>query len=60
MLLYLREFEFPSIDDEEGFLNEIEQTWHNTYYPFRVLIDKELGTIEFKPITIFYGGNGNS
>ena len=60
MLLYLREFTFPSIEDEELFLNdEVKQTWYNTYYPFRVLGDKELETIEFKPITIFYGGNGS-
>ena len=43
MLLYLREFTFPSIEDEELFLNdEVKQTWYNTYYPFRVLGDKEL------------------
>ena len=42
MLLYLREFTFPSIEDEELFINELKQTWYNTYYPFRVLGDKEL------------------
>ena len=58
-MLYLKEFSFPSVGSEEGFLNEIEHTCYNTYYPFRVLSDKELDTIDFQPVTIFYGGNGS-
>ena len=57
--LYLKTFEFPPLSKEEGFLNEIEHTCYNTYYPFRVLSDKELDTIDFQPVTIFYGGNGS-
>ncbi|MBR4909362.1 MAG: AAA family ATPase [Acidaminococcaceae bacterium] len=58
-MLYLKEFSFPSVRTEEGFLNEIKRTCYNTYYPFRVLSDKELDTLDFQPVTIFYGGNGS-
>lgn len=58
-MIYLKEFSFPSLDSEEFFLNEIKQTCYDTYYPFRVLSYKELDTIAFQPITIFYGGNGS-
>ena len=58
-MLYLQEFIFPSLSAEEGFLNDIKRTCYNTYYPFGVLSDKALGTIKFRPVTVFYGGNGS-
>ena len=59
IMLYLQEFIFPSLSAEEGFLNDIKRTCYNTYYPFGVLSDKALGTIKFRPVTVFYGGNGS-
>ena len=56
-MLYLQEFIFPSLSAEEGFLNDIKRTCYNTYYPFGILSDKALGTIKFRPVTVFYGGN---
>ena len=58
-MLYLQEFRFPSVRAEEEFVNDIKRTCYNTYYPFLVLSDKKPGTIDFQPVTIFYGGNGS-
>ena len=58
-MLYLQKFDFPSLLTEEGFLKEIKQTCFTTYYPFRIISYKELDSIDFQPVTIFYGGNGS-
>lgn len=56
--MFLKSFEFPSYKCEEKYLNNIKMTCYNTMYPFKVLIEKELNTVDFEPITIFHGGNG--
>lgn len=57
--LYLKTFNFPTLLTEEGFLEEIKQTCYTTYYPFRIVSYKELESLDFQPVTIFYGGNGS-
>ena len=57
--LYLKTFNFPTLLTEEDFLNEIKQTCYTTYYPFRIVSYKELESLDFQPVTIFYGGNGS-
>lgn len=38
---------------------EEKRTVYDSFYPFKVLSRKEVGTIVFHPITILYGGNGS-
>lgn len=57
--MFLSSFEFPSEEHEIDFYYTVRQTCFNTYYPFGILSKNQLSMIEFKPITIFYGGNGS-
>ncbi len=67
-MLYLEEFVFAAIDEDEDFRNYVQRTCYLSYYPFGVL-DWKLGyrktikdpkyRVKFDPITIFYGGNGS-
>ncbi len=56
--MYLDTFYFATIKQEEEFINYIERTCYDSYYPFGVLSAHCLRQIDFEPITIFYGGNG--
>ena len=56
--MYLRQFRFATISQEERFKDGIRYTCYTTYYPFDILPQHEIENIEFEPITIFYGGNG--
>ena len=58
-MLYLSKFTFPSYDEEYNFRLSIKRTCYDTIYPFFVLSNHELKTLEFEPITILYGGNGS-
>ena len=67
-MLYLQEFVFAAIDEDEEFRNYVQRTCYQSYYPFGVL-DWKLGyrktgsdpkyIVSFDPITIFSGGNGS-
>ena len=56
--LYLRELHLVSDAAEIRFIRDEKHTCFNTFYPFKIFPDKELSTVEFEPVTIFYGGNG--
>lgn len=62
---YLEYFRLASIDQEEGFFLshpyqlEMQCYSHNNIYPFRLFPEKGLSSVEFEPITIFYGDNGS-
>ena len=58
-MIYLREFTYPDPVCEEKFLHGIRQTCFQSFYPFGVLSDRNPGTLELEPITLFYGGNGS-
>jgi predicted ATPase len=63
-MLFLKNFWLPTPREEEWALHVNPklnmQCYSNTnVYPFRVFPPKQLGEIEFAPITIFYGGNGS-
>ena len=45
-MIYLRKFDLLNKEDYSG-------------YPFHIFLQKQLHTIEFEPITIFYGDNGS-
>ncbi len=56
--LYLRSIDLVSEMAEIQFIKDQKRTVYSTYYPFKIFPDKELCTVEFEPVTIFYGGNG--
>jgi predicted ATPase len=73
-MIYLESFMFPTWEDEDKFLcfyyspfnpNEYfkrENYFHKDIsgdYPFGVLSDHNLCSLDFAPITILYGGNGS-
>lgn len=73
-MIYLREFRFPSKQEELLFLHppdltpeevsagcrkDLTTSLHTgSFYPFNVLPYVGLSTVEFENITIFYGENG--
>ncbi len=73
-MIYLRSFVFPSEKDETDFLYPRDLTaeeiirderrnmdmryYKGSCYPFNVLGDIGMRSMEFSPITILYGGNG--
>jgi len=64
LMMYLRSFRFASEGDELEYKFSSEKLSMTCYdmtnaYPFDVLTHKLEGTVEFEPITIFYGGNGS-
>ena len=58
-MLYLKYFNFPTVDMEHNFFMRAERTCYDTYYPFQVLSANGLERLDFEPITILYGGNGS-
>lgn len=59
-MIYLSQFIFPSVDMEENFLHLIRETCFTTVYPFQVLTEHAVHTLDFdEPITVLYGGNGS-
>lgn len=58
-MLYLKNFTFPSGDNEAGVITEYLTKWHNSIYPFKILSANLLEKIDFAPITILYGSNGS-
>lgn len=57
-MVYLSEFYFPSKDIEEMFLYHIRENCYTTFYPFGILTQHSLNTLELEDITVLYGGNG--
>ena len=58
-MIYLNYFTFPNEDQETNFIWKIERTCYDTYYPFKILSSHHFERIDFKPVTILYGGNGS-
>ena len=57
-MLWLEEFSFAPIEEEEQFLNYIRPTCYDTFYPFGILSRHGFRSISFEPLTVLYGGNG--
>ena len=60
--IYLDKFLLPTVKWEERYLNDdvkMKMTCYSEPYPFKLFPKKELSTVSFAPITIFYGGNGS-
>ena len=58
-MIYLSQFSFPDIEEEDTFLLNEKRTCYDTYYPFHIISRHDLSELEFEPITILYGGNGS-
>ena len=57
--MFLSAFYFPGEEEETDFLFGLKTTYDQTVYPYGVLPKIGLDEIIFRPITIFYGGNGS-
>ena len=61
---YLESFTLPSRLDEDGYLlsypYKVEmQCFSENVYPFKLFPQKQMPSLSFAPITVFYGGNGS-
>ena len=57
--MYLRSCQLQTDEQETRFIMGQKRTCYNGIYPYKIFPDKDLETIYFAPITIFYGGNGS-
>jgi predicted ATPase len=58
-MIYLTSFTFPNADSEFDFIISIQRKCYDSFYPFKILSKHDLDRLDFKPITILYGGNGS-
>lgn len=58
-MVYLKQFNFLTENQELAFFQEMKQTCYNTFYPFQILPVHQMEVLEFEPVTILYGGNGS-
>ena len=59
-MLYLESFSLPDDKQEVAFRFDSNTLFYtNNAYPLDIFPQKQLKTIEFAPITLFYGGNGS-
>lgn len=56
---YLKRMELASFAQEDNFIRCQRRTCYNGIYPFKIFPQKEFTSVQFAPITIFYGGNGS-
>lgn len=56
---YVKSLRLASFGQEDDFIMNQRRTCYNGVYPFKIFPDKQLSTVHFAPITIFYGGNGS-
>lgn len=56
---FVRQLQLISAGNENGFIIGQKMTCYNNLYPYNIFPNKELRTIDFEPLTIFYGGNGS-
>ena len=58
-MVYLKNFYFASGIAEDLYLDGIRRTCYDSFYPFMILPQKGIDEVEFKDVTILYGGNGS-
>ena len=56
---YIESFQFPGVENEEQFVNDIRRTCYASFYPFGVFAENQLRELSFSEITILYGNNGS-
>ena len=57
--MFLKSLKLQTDEQETAFILGLKRTCYNGVYPYKIFPDKELETVKFAPITIFYGGNGS-
>lgn len=57
-MIYLERFRFPTYDEEFNLLTDTEYD-SPSVYPFGILCERGLHSLDFTEITILYGGNGS-
>ena len=57
--MFLKSLKLQTDEQETEFIVDLKRTCYNGVYPYKIFPDKELETVDFGPITIFYGGNGS-
>ncbi|MDE6867267.1 MAG: AAA family ATPase [Muribaculaceae bacterium] len=58
-MLFLEKFLFPDME-EDMIYDDLRGSFHNEdCYPFHIMSEKRLWSLDFEPITILYGGNGS-
>ena len=57
--MFLKSLKLQTDEQETAFLLSLKRTCYNGVYPYKIFPDKELDSLNFAPITIFYGGNGS-
>lgn len=63
-MIYLKSFRLASKDSEDTYVlsypPKLEmQCYSHNVYPFKIFPEKQLRSLEFEHITVFYGGNGS-
>ena len=58
-MVYVKQLILPDENSEYSVLLSEKRTCFGTFYPFKVFPQKKLGSVDFAPITVFYGGNGS-
>lgn len=58
-MTFLSTFTLPDEDAEWDFFIKQKSRAYSTYYPFQIFPQKQVPTLTFEPITIFYGDNGS-
>lgn len=56
-MMYLSAFEFPEPSQQYGV--DLQRDCYDTFYPVNVLSRRLIPRLEFRPVTLFYGGNGS-
>lgn len=57
--MFLKEFSFPDSNEEMEYIYNEKRTCFKSYYPFKILSDKNCYKLKFDQITILHGGNGS-
>lgn len=59
-MLYLEKFIFPDLEHDTLFFDEPRGSFYDENpYPFHLVSELGLCTLDFEPLTILYGGNGS-
>ncbi len=58
-MIFLKEFNLPNEVKEDSVILYERRTLFNNFYPFRIFSNLNIENINFKNITILYGGNGS-
>ncbi len=58
-MVYLSHFTFPTGEQETDFFWGEKRTCYDSFYPFRILSQRNLRMLDFETVTILYGGNGS-